>query len=165
MDDREDPGNVHEAMQALPASTELAKRIAIRGHGERQQDDEGGHAYGNEWPLADIHDHRRNVEVIDEHDPRQQVKRRVEEREQSEHASELDKIVRPRDAAQRRNRQSDRNEGDGPGPSLVRDVVARIGGKGEEVSEEEGSIEAVRERRGGDERRGEAENFDDGDRL
>jgi len=165
VDDREDPGNVHEAMQALPASTELAKRIAIRGHGERQQDDEGGHAYGNEWPLADIHDHRRNVEVIDEHDPRQQVKRRVEEREQSEHASELDKIVRPRDAAQRRNRQSDRNEGDGPGPSLVRDVVARIGGKGEEVSEEEGSIEAVRERRGGDERRGEAEDLNDSDRL
>jgi len=93
------------------------------------------------------------------------VKRRVEEREQPEHASELDEIVRPGDAAQRRNRQSDRNEGDGPGPSLVRDVVARIGGKGEEVSEEEGSIEAVRERRGGDERRGEAEDLNDGDRL
>ncbi len=163
--DCEDASHVHETMEALPASTQLANRKAIGGHRERQEDDERRHADGDEWPLANIHDHGWNVEIIDEHNPRQQVKRRVEEREQSEHAPELDEIVRPGDSAQRCNRQRDRNERDGPGPGLISDVVARVRGEGVEVREEECPIQAVAERRGGDERRGETENFDDRDRL
>ena len=61
--------------------------------------------------------------------------------------------------------ERDREEGDRPGSGLVGDVVARVGGEGVRVAQDERCVEAPGKRRGGDERRGEAQDFDDRDRL
>ena len=165
MDDGKNAGDVHETVEALPAAAQLAEREAIRGEGQQEQNDERRHSDGDERPLADIDNHGRDVEVIDEHNPCQHMQRCVEEGEQAEHPPQLDEVVRPGDAAQRCHRERDREKGDRPGPGLVRDVVARVGGERVGVAEDQRGVEPPGKRRGGDKRRGEAENFDDRDRL
>ena len=93
------------------------------------------------------------------------MQRSVEEREQPEHATELDDLIPAGNASERRDRERDRDEGDRPGPGLIGEVVAWVGGEGVEVAQDNRAIQTVRQRRGGDERRGEAEGLDDGDRL
>ena len=165
MDDGKNAGDVDQAMEALPAAAQLTDRKAIRGERQQEENDERCHPDRDERPLADIHDHRRHVEVVDEHDPRQQMQRGIEEGEQPEHPPQLDEIVPPGDAAQRSDCERDREKGDRPGPGLVRDVVARVGSQRVGIALDERRVKAFGERRGGDQRRGEAENFDDRDRL
>jgi len=93
------------------------------------------------------------------------VQRAVEKREQPEHASELDDLVPAGDAPEWCDPERDGDERDRPGPGLIGEVVAGICGEGVEVAEIDRAIQTVRQRRGGDERRGEAEGFDDSDRL
>jgi hypothetical protein len=165
VDDSQDAGNVDQAVQRLPTAPQLPHRESIGGDPQQKEDGPRGHADGDERPLADILDHRHDIEVVDEDDPGQQVQRAVKKRKQPEHAAELDDLVRARDASERRNGQGDRDEGDRPGPGLVGEVVARVGGQGVEVAQEDRSIQTGGKRRGGDERRDEAQNFDDSDRL
>ena len=115
--------------------------------------------------FADIHDHGRDVEVVDEHDPRQHVQRRVEEREQPEHPPQLDEVVPAGEAAQRRDRERDREEGDRPGAGLVGDVVARVGGERVQVAEDERCVETLASAAAGMSAAAKQQNFDDRDRL
>ena len=93
------------------------------------------------------------------------MQRGVEEREQSEHPPQLDQLVPAGDAPKRCDRESNREEGDRPGARLVGDVVARVGGERAQVAQDECRVETASKRRGGDQRRGEDQNFDDRDRL
>jgi len=62
------------------------------------------------------------------------VQRPVEEREQPEHASELDDLVPAGDASERRDRERNRDERDRPGSGLVGEVVAGVGGESVEIA-------------------------------
>ena len=55
--------------------------------------------------LHDVLDHERDVEVVDEDDPRQHVQHGVEEGEQAEHPPQLDELVPAGEPAQRRDRE------------------------------------------------------------
>ena len=82
----------------------IAKRFDVMA--SRKRIDERRHPDGDERPLADIHDHGRDVEVVDEHDPRQHVQRGIEEGEQAEHPPQLDEVVPAGDTPERRHRRA-----------------------------------------------------------
>ena len=71
----------------------------------------------------------------------------------------------PGDATQWRHRERDGQERDGPRSCLVGDVVAGVCSQCVQVALNERGVKTFDQRRGGDERRGEAQDFDDRDRL
>ena len=106
MHDAGDRRDVRQAMQRLPAAAQPPDHALGGRHRQRQQHQPRQHPDGDEAALGDVFEHPREVEELVEHDPREQVQRRVEEREQAEHAPQLDDLVPPGQAAQRRHRRA-----------------------------------------------------------
>jgi hypothetical protein len=128
-------------VQRLPAPAQFANRETIRGDGQRQQDQEPHHAYGDEGPLHDVLHHEAHFEEVDEDDPGEEMQHDVEEREQAEHPPQLDDLVPPGELAHRGYGQRGEEARQRPRAGLIGDVVAWIRG---EIVEKE----AADERRG-----------------
>src|SRR5260221_12377914 len=99
----QDPCEIDQAVKALPVfSAQAANRPCSRSQGERDHEDEGGEAYGDEWAFGDVFQHFVDVEGLVEPDVGGEMKTSVEECEEAEHAADADQPVRTGDPAGRR---------------------------------------------------------------
>jgi hypothetical protein len=94
-------------VQLLPPSSEAADREGVRRHREHEHDQPRAHADRDERALEDVLSHPRPVEVFVDERPHEQMRGAVEEREETEHAPQLDHLVPAGEAAQRRDAERD----------------------------------------------------------
>ena len=115
MGDSEDGSQINQAMEALPVfAAEAAYPACSRGERERNQEDEGREADGDERALADVLQHFVQIEEFIQPDVGKKMERRIEKCEETDHAADANQPILAGDAPQRRDGERDKQEDEGP---------------------------------------------------
>ena len=128
MNDTAERAEVYEAMQSRPCLSSEPSGHSIRGsrrEGYHQKKTRESHC--NKRPLRDVRQNFLPEEELIQIDIREEVKGNGKESKQSEHTPNLKQPVPTGELSQRRNRQGDHEESQGPGACGVRDIINRIG--------------------------------------
>jgi len=108
-------------------------------------------AHGDIRPLCDVLEDVGQVKKLVQHQVGTEVERRVEEREETQHAPEADDGVPPAEPAKRRDGERDREKTESPDAGLVGDDLDGIRAK---LSPDAAENEACEGHHGGGEHHG-----------
>ena len=121
-------GDIDRAVKLLPALSAEATNPAGGGRdGQRNEKNKPCEADGDEAALDDVGPHVVKIELLVDHEPREEVQANVEESEETEHAAEANELGKVKEFAKGRDAKGEDEEADGPVPGEVSDELDGIG--------------------------------------